>query len=90
MQASVTQGSELYPSRGRQCMANSISAIIAATHTSPYVWDKDNLDVILDKGDALVQDTRLKKTNVYWSTDAISYMVNGVQIKKVVSFPWNI
>ena len=71
-------------------MANSTSAIFAATHTSPYVWDKDNLDVILDKGDALVQDTRLKKPNVYWSTDAISYMVNGVQIKKVVSFPWNI
>ena len=53
LQASRHQGQPFYRGNGRQCVANSLQAVLTAHQTPPSEWTKSILDKILEDGDDL-------------------------------------
>ena len=53
IRASAHQGSGLFTSKGKQCMTNSLAAILQRKNKSVKEWTAETLDEILTNGDNL-------------------------------------
>lgn len=84
LQASSHQGNQKFRGRGKQCMSNSVCAIVASFSRPPSQWTLDTMDNILQNGDDLYAKTICSKS--FWSTDDIPASVNSVDIVKFKHF----
>ncbi|XP_052218286.1 uncharacterized protein LOC127835889 isoform X3 [Dreissena polymorpha] len=82
LQASRHQGDSMFKNSGRQCMANSLSAILTSYIQPPPFWDKQVMNNILFDGDNMYTEIISKTKNNYINVDEIPSAIGSYSIAK--------
>ena len=85
VQASTHQGHHSFKGKGRQCMTNSLAAILYSYNCKPESWAPTDLDAILQCGDEIYSDMNTEQylmLDGYYHVLKVSNVLTGSTLRK--------